>query len=272
MFRRGLCCLVIACAPALAACSLLLGEGFTGSEANPASDSGATSPDSTNRDSTDGNDGGTPTTDASPDADGGFVCPPGTVSFCDGFNRDTVQGPWEVVHQRPGGTLAIGSSGGGAKHLESAVTAVGGQAQLSKSFGPTPQRVHLELTLEISSLASAGGVYVGGLSMPNGSNPPTLLYLYVSQFGLFFVEQVADGAGYAASNVPVSTGAPHRVVFDVTFGGRSVVTVDDEKKVDKTAESFLSAKAPTVYLGASSIDGTGNGVALKIDDFVFTAD
>jgi hypothetical protein len=274
--------MAFACAPALGACSLLLGEGFTDPDAERANaEAGGVGADSAiDGAGGGGNDGSTGadadaalgTDAAGSDADAGFVCPTATARLCDDFQRDEVQGSWDSVSLNSGGTLVIGKPAGASKRLESAVTALGGVAQLSKAFNAVPKKLHFEVTLDLASLAAVGGVYIMGVYMPNGSGAPTLLYVYTNNSGVYFVEQVADGVAYVGTPLPLSLASPHRIVIDVTFGGKVTATVDGTTKIDKQAASFLLPKPVTVILGAASIDDNGNGVAMKIDDFVFTAD
>lgn len=283
MFRRGSYWLACACAPALAACSLLLGEGFTDPNVDPTSEAGTT-PDSAPNGESDGSnpqlDGGLEADGSLPGSDGGDagddggsgVCPVAQVSFCDTFERATPQGDWDSVFLNAGGSLVVGTPTVGSKRLESNITAVSGAAQLMKAFKFTPTKVHFELRLLVSALPQAGGIYIGGLTMENGVGAPSLLYLFVNETALYFVEQVADGGGYHASTVGFSTGVFHHVVVDVQFTGNTVVSVDGTTKVTKAAESFLVPKPMDFYLGGASIDGVGKGVGLLIDDFVFTAD
>lgn len=270
-------------APALAACSLLLGEGFTDPNAVSLTD-----PDSSTADSpTNGGDGTTsseggpetdgsiqPTGDSGVDADAGR-CPVAKVSFCDDFERanaSDVKGAWQSTDVNAGGTLALKTVPTGNRVLATAVSALGGQAQMMKTFTEQPAKFHLELSLTVSSLASVGGVYVAGVGMANGGNPPTVIYLYVDDTNLYFVQQVANAVNYWSQALPITVGTEHRISIDLTFNGKLIVKVDGNTKIDQNAQTFLLAKPPNLYIGASSIDSTGDDGAFLIDDLVFTLD
>ena len=148
MQRRWTVLLACACAPTLAACSLLLGEGFTDpNAANKETD--ASAPDALAEGGADGANpqieggpgtDGSPANDAGGDADGGGNggCPAATVSFCDAFERDDPKGSWDSVLINAGGTLVVGKPAFGSRRLESTVIAANGQAQMMKAFATTP--------------------------------------------------------------------------------------------------------------------------------------
>lgn len=285
VFRRGLAWLAFsvgagAGASALTACSLLLGEGFTDPSAQvPTDDSGPDGSDAPtgggdgSTSTTDGGDGSTPGTDGGDS--GGASCPLAAVSFCDDFKRTSagdIKGAWDEVKLNPSGALSIVADSTGDNHLKSAISALGGQAQLWKTFVKQPTKLHFELSLTVKTFASAGDVYVTGVGMSNGSDPPTLIYFYVSTTALYVVQQVANGGGYVGSAIPISLGMKQRVVLDLEFAGTITVTVDGVTKLGAKAQMYLVPKPPTLYLGAVSIDGTGDDGSFDIDDFVFTID
>lgn len=284
VIRRGGFWLACACAPALAACSLLLGEGFTDPNAEPPKGPDTLTPDATSE--TGAVDGSNPQIEGGPGTDGsilvndagdagnnGVQCPTAAVSFCDDFNRPDaadLKGAWDVVDLNLGGTLALKSSPN--RILATAVSAKGGQAQLSKTFLQQPSKIHLELTLTVSSYASEGGVYIGGIAMQSGLGSPSLVYLYVDNVKLLLVQQVTDGANYYNQVLPSTAGVAERISIDLTFNGTLLVKVDNVTKVNEKAQTFLSPKPPSLYLGASSIDGLGDDGSFLIDDVVFTID
>jgi hypothetical protein len=274
VFRRGLVWLPFACAPVLAACSLLLGEGVTET---------STSAPGTDASPTDGAQDGSPITpgsdaapDAGSDADAANTgCPAATVSFCDDFERSdssNVKGAWQTIDLNASGTLAFKTEPTGNRLLATAVSAKGGQAQLSNVYTHQPTKFHLELSLTVSALASTGAVYVTGIAMPNSSTPPSLVYLYAQDNGLFLAQQVANGVNYWNQALPITVGTHHRIAIDLTFNGKLLVKIDGNTKIDQNAETFLVPKPANLYLGASSIDGEGDDGAFLVDDFVFTMD
>lgn len=277
MFRRGLVWLPIACAPALAACSLLLGEGFSDPNVQPPNDSGTSSTDAP-ANGGDGapnpnQDGGRTTDESLPTFDGGkLACPDASGVFCDDFERDDVKGSWEAVGITDGGSMTIVEPAGGSRRLEAAISAAGASAQLTRDFTTiTPTRIHIELTLDIQTLPSQGAVYLAGVMMLNAGNSPSLIYLYVHGGGAFFVEQIADGVNYVQTALAITIGAPHRVVMDVTLGGKALVSVDGATQVDKATETWLVGKPPRAILGPGSVNG-GNALSMRVDDYVFIAE
>lgn len=292
MFRRAVVWLAFSVgagtgASALTACSLLLGEGFTDPNAEqPANDSGPGGSDAPN-----GGDGSTPTTEGGPGVDGsppgtdgglldggdsgGVTCPVAVVSFCDDFERNSqsnLKGAWDVVDLNLSGSLSIVAGPTGNRHLATSVNAPGGQAQLSKTFSQQPTRLRFELSLRVKAFASVGAVYVAGVGMGSSGGPFSLIYFYVETDSLWLVQQVGGGGGYYRSPVPVSTGTTHRIVVDLTFNGKVSVKVDGSTKVDEDARTYLVPKPPSLYLGASSIDSTGDDGNFEIDNFVFAID
>lgn len=275
MFRRGLVWLSIACAPVVAACSLLLDGGFAG-EGAPATDAGGSADTTTNGGDGGGpigSDGGGPLGDGSlPSFDGGkLVCADAAGIFCDDFEHDDPKGPWGAVSVNEAGTIAIGKPAGGTRRLEAAIIATDGIAQLSKDFTVTPKRIHIELTLEILGLPTAGAAIITGATMLNMGNAPSLFYLYAHGGGAFVVEQLADGVHYVQTALAITLNTPHRVVMDVVEGGKMTVTVDGTSQVDKTTEPWLVLKPPQANVGASGINGC-NGFSMRADDYVFIAE
>lgn len=269
----------MACIPALAACSLLLGEGFTDPNAPALATDASTSADSP----ANGGEGGPPIvgSDAAPDTGGdavrpdpeagGTICPTATVSFCDDFERSVPQDDWAGSSVSANASLTIETSNG-SKALFSSISAKGATAQLTKAFAPVPQKFHLAFDLQMTALAVSGGVYIGGLFMQTGLAAPSLVYVYTEPGGVWFVQQVADDGGYIRDQLPISTGTNYRVDIDLTFNGKLIVNVNGTKVVDRNAEAFLVPHAPTLHVGASSIDGLGNGGSFRMDDLVFTID
>jgi hypothetical protein len=267
-------------APALTACSLLLGEGFTDPNAQPSNEAG------TGGDTSSDGGGATLPSEGGPDADASNVrpdggdggtggCPSGLVSFCDDFERgdaSDVQGTWEIVTLNATGALGLQTASSGNHLLAASVSAKGDDAYLSKVFTKQPSKFHLELSLQVDSLASTGGVYVTGIGMTNGGGSPSLVYLYLDTTNLLLVQQVADGVNYFSQAIPITLKTMHRISVDLTFNGRVVVKVDGNTKLDQNAQTFLVPKPPTVILGASSIDDQGDDGAFVADDFVFTLD
>lgn len=279
VFRRGLIWIPLACAPALAACSLLLGDGFSDSEAQPPNDSG-TGSDAPIGDGGGGDGGanpprdGSPTTDSSsPLFDGGRLsCPDAAGTLCDDFERDELKGgPWDAVNVNDAGTLVVGKPTSSGRQLVASVTGADGVGQVSKDFTITPTKLHIELTLEIQTLPSVGGIYITGALMLNPGNPVSLFYLYTHGGGAFVVEQLTDGVNYVQTPVAITLNAPHRVVMDLHVGGKMTVTVDGAKQVDKNTESWLVLKPPSAILGPGSLNG-GNAFAMRADDYVFIAE
>jgi hypothetical protein len=271
----------VASAPALTACSLLLGEGFTDPNADPdEAGAGGDGSSSGGDGSTNAPSEGGPGVDGSnPGADGGDGgtggCSTGLVRFCDDFERadaSDVKGKWELTNVNADGVLAIEAEQNGNHLLAAKVSAVAGQALLSKTFTEQPTKFHLELSLEVDSFASTGGVYVTGLGMQNNSGSPSLVYLYVTQQNLLLVQQVADGVNYWSQPLPIVLKTMHRIAIDLTFNGKLNVKIDGNTKLDANAQTFLVPKPPALYLGAASIDDEGTGGAFLVDDFVFTLD
>jgi hypothetical protein len=276
VFRRGWLWLPIACAPALAACSLLLGDGLSDADApQPGSDSGADSPINGGDDgATNPPRDGAPTSDGSlPFFDGGKLsCADAAGTLCDDFERDEPKGgPWGTVSVNDGGTLVIGKPSSTGRRLESAITAADGVAQLSRELALTPSKLHIELTLEILALPTNGAIYITGALMLNPGNPVTLFYVYARGDGAFVVEQLTDGTHYVQSPLAITLNAPHRLVIDVQIGGKVKVTVDGATQVDKNTESWLVFKPPQAILGAGSVSG-GNAFSMRVDDYVFVAE
>lgn len=287
MFRRGPFWLAFVGAPALTACSLLLGEGFTDADSDPTDSgtgadgtssggssgtSGTSSSGGASGDGAPGNDGA-PSGDAGPGTDGGVPCPDATVTICDDFERTDPKGTWTSMNLVTGGTLSVATETNGNRFLSSAVTANGGHAQLSRQLAITPAKIHLEVSVAVKSLATAGGVYITGIGMPNAGNPPSLVYFYANDTAVWFVQQIADGVNYYADALtfPIDD-KRHRIVLDLTFNGKVTLSIDGTKQIDSNAKTFLVPKPIGVHLGASSIDDLGRGVAVDVDDFVFTAD
>jgi hypothetical protein len=271
VFRRGLVWLPLACAPALAACSLLLGEGFTDTSTPTTNDSGGTTDGPSGGDGTTNptGEGGNPQTDASL-FDGGTtaVCASDAAGvFCDDFERSDPKGNWSSMGVNDGGILVIDKSGG-VSRLKSAITAVEGAGQLSKDFAVTPKRMRIEVSLEIETLPSTGSGYIAGVLM---LNPPQLVYLYAHGGGVFFVEQLTDGINYTQAPLAITLKTPHRIAVDVTFGGKTFVYVDGVVQVDKSTESFFTPTPPAALLGANSVDGAKD-LSIYLDDYVFVAD
>jgi hypothetical protein len=164
VFHRGSLWLTLACAPPLAACSLLLGEGFTDTSTPSTNDSGVSTDGTTN-----GSGDGAPTNDGSvPLIDSGTAACASDAAgvFCDDFERSDPQGNWGSLSVNDGGVVVIDKSGG-ASRLQSAITAADGVAQLSKDFALTPSRIRIELSLEIDTLPTAGNSYIAGMLMLN---------------------------------------------------------------------------------------------------------
>lgn len=272
MFRRGLVWLSLACAPVVAACSLLLDDGFSGDTSSP-NDSGTGSDTTTNGgDGSSGGPDGGPKLDATlPTFDGGkLICADAAGTFCDDFERDDVQGGWSAVTSNEAGTLAIGKPTGASRRLEATI-GTDGVGQLAKDFTISPTRLHIEVTLEILTLPTTGLAILTGATMLNPGNAPSLYYLYVHGGGAFVVEQIADGIHYVQTPLAITLNAPHRVVMDVEQGGRMTVKVDGTVQVDKTTETWLVLKPPQANLGPSSINGC-SGMSMRADDYVFIAE
>jgi hypothetical protein len=275
VFRRGLVWLSILSAPAVAACSLLLDEGFSGNGPSPA-DSG-TGPDTASSSGGDGSahaerDGGLTFDATLPTVDGGkLVCADAAGIFCDDFERDDPQGGWSAVNLNEAGTLSIGKPSGASRRLEAAIVGADGFAQLSKDFTLTPTKMHIEVTLELLGLPSAGASLIVGTTMLNPGNPVSLFYLYAHGGGSFVVEQLTDGTHYVQTPVALTLNAPHRVIMEVEQGGKMTVSVDGVLQVDKTTEPWLVLKPPSAYVGPGSING-GNTFSMRADDYVFVAE
>lgn len=272
MFRRGLVCLAFACtcASALGACSLLLDDDLSAPSTPSADDSGT---DATNAVV----DGSNPTPDGGPTIDGSLAvfdggklsCPDAAGVLCDDFERNELVGPWGATNVSEAGSIEIKAAGAG-KRFEAAITSADNVAQLSKDLTVSPSRIHIELTLEILTLPSAGGIYITGALMFNPPNPLTLFYLYAHGGGAFIVEQLTDESHYVQTPVAITLNAPHRVVMDIQAGGKLTVTVDGATQVDKNTESWIVLKPPSAILGPGSLNG-GNAFAMRADDYVFIA-
>jgi hypothetical protein len=273
VFRRGLLWLSIISAPPVAACSLLLDDGFSDDGAS-ASDSGA-GPDTTSSGGGDGSpnpgqDGGLTFDATLPTLDGGkLMCADAAGVFCDDFERDDPKGDWTAVTLNDAGTMAIGKAG--SRRLEAAILAPDGFAQLSKDFTLSPTKMHIEVTLEILSLPSDGASLIVGTTMLNPGNPVSLFYLYAHGGGAFIVEQLTDDVHYVQTPLALTLNASHRVIMEVQQGGKMTVSVDGALQVDKTTEPWLVLKPPSAYLGPGSING-GNTLAMRADDYVFVAE
>ena len=274
MFRRGLVWLSIASAPLIAACSLLLDDGFANDGVSP-SDSGTGSDTTTSGGdgSPIGPDGSNPPIDGSlPTFDGGkLVCADAAGTFCDDFEHDDPQGPWSGVSVNEAGTIAIGKAPNGSRRLEAAILAVDGIGQVYKDITVTPQRIHIEVTLEILSLPTSGAAIITGATMLNPGNPVSLFYLYAHGGGAFVVEQLTDGAHYVQTPLAITLNAPHRIVLDVVQGGKVTVTIDGASQVDKSTEPWLVLKPPQANLGAGTVNGC-IGFSMRADDYVFIAE
>jgi hypothetical protein len=264
--------LSLSCIPALAACSLLLGEGFTDPDAASGSNDAGTAADTATTTPPPGEGG----SDGAPPSGDGGACPAAKVSFCDDFERTAsngLKGEWDLVALNNAGSLAIVAAGpNGNHHLATAVSAKGGRAQLSRTFAQQPAKIHFELSLTLESFASVGAVYVAGIGMRSGNAAPSLVYLVLDTANLFFVQQVADTSSFTNHALPIAIGTKRRIVVDLVFNGKVTVSVDGNTNVDANAQTYLVPNPPEVYLGASSIGDTGDDGAFSIDDFVFTLD
>jgi hypothetical protein len=197
------------------------------------------------------------------------LCEPAANTFCDDFERPTVQGDWTLATETSGGTLGIvqGTTG---RRLQATCPSPGAVAQLVRAFSEIPTRVHLELTLEFAALPSNGDVYITGIQM-DSMESSSLVYLYAGGSGIALVQQVA-GVTYKAYPLHVPPGTPHRLAIDLTFGGKIQVTIDGVVAIDRAAETFLIPAAPRLTAGATSLDGQGAGFTSLIDDYVFAAE
>jgi hypothetical protein len=202
------------------------------------------------------------------------LCEPAPNTFCDDFERPTVQGDWTLATETSGGTLEIvqGTTG---RRLQATCPSPGAVAQLVRAFSEIPTRVHLELTLEFAALPSNGDVYITGIRMDSVESS-SVVYLYAGNSGVALVQQVAGVSSaqghYKAYPLHVPPGTPHRLAIDLTFGGKIQVTIDGVVAIDRAAETFLIPAAPRLTAGATSLDGQGAGFTSLIDDYVFTAE
>lgn len=264
--------IVFAGAMSVAACSLMLGEGYTSEPEGADAASTTTDGSAGRREASPGDAADASTNDAPMIAP---LCEAGAMTFCDDFERPAPQGEWSTAVATSGATLQISADGQG-RRLEAVCPSKGANALLARTLQGKPSHLHFEVTLEYATLPTTGGVYVMGIAMsPSGSaSGLTLLYVYANQdLGITFVQQVTGTASYRADVLAAATpGAPHRIAVDVVIGGKVTVSVDGTALVDRAAESFLQSGAPKITLGAGSIDDTGAGFRVLADDFVFTAD
>ncbi len=262
--RPGVPVAIATFATAVAGCNLLFGvDGYAGSpdSAGPLPDAAGPLPD------------GPSTPDAS-------FCVDGAI-FCDDFERQDVQGPWDSVYV-DGGTLALVATPSTGRALEAHIPAASGAAQatLTKATTTVSSTASLQFLASLAmDPAPVGGLHASSLVLDSPSTGTTAtVFPYLQSDGVRVGMLVcAAQCAYTQSDaVPFASATWHTVSLALDLRPSpptESLSLDGMLVLQVALQTDAGVPGPgllTVLGGAPSADSPHGDFDLTIDRLVVT--